>query len=514
MARAANRMKGERQLGPAGLGLAPESFLAAIAWVLAAIMTVRLGLAAAAGTFATDECFHASVSAMLMRERTWPVELPQFYSGFFYYYPPLFHALGAMWLACFGPAALHLLPTAIYGGLFAVLALAGRRLVPVGALAATALIFASHPTFLIYGAKLYAEGLSALLALAATLALVAWWRAPSRGRAIALGVLTGLGLLTKLTALLPLALLAGATIVAARPGSARPARQLMLALGIAVALGAVVPIHNQICYGSALYPSGAPDLDRSLYALNLAKFSTPPAGFYAAMPNALGPALGGLVLAALAAFAWRRRFGVWEATLGFALLSLLIAPQIPFLQSRHLLPFFAVAALAAGAMIFERLEGRPSLRDLLLIAFLIPAVMAQVQFQNPRSSSDLPEHLKSAFRQFKPMVKPDDLVLSLWTYDTAYYTGARATWPNPWGQRPERRPLAMFAETDPKRFVAELRERGITHVLMPATIPDQPFNSANYPMSFVRCVNEAVRSDGLGPVWTTGQMLLIQVPPS
>ncbi len=489
-----------------------ETALAALAWALAALMTVRLGFAAAGGTFATDECFHASVSEMLSRARTWPVELPQFYSGFFYYYPPLFHVLGALWLAIFGWTGLHLLPTAIYAGLLAVLGLAGRRLAPPAARTATALVFASHPTFLIYGARLYAEGLSALLTLAGTLALVAWWRAPSRARAVTLGLLTGLAILAKLTALSSLILIAGALVVAARPGSPRPARQLFVAFAIAVALGSIVLVRSRICYGSFLYPAGAPDMDRDLLALNVARFSTPPAAFYAALPRVIGLPLGAIVAAAAVGSALRRRFGIWEATLGFAIVSLLVAPLVPFVQTRHLLPFFAMAALSGSAVLFGHLEGRPTVRTALVMALLVPALAAEANFQNPRTPVDLPERLKTAFREFKPLVHPGDRVLSLWTYDTAYYMGVRATWPNPWGQRPEQRPIAMFHETDPNRFVAELRERGIRFVLMPLSVPDQPFNSANYPSSFVRCTDAAIRSGALAPVWSSGEMLLVHVP--
>jgi hypothetical protein len=492
---------------------AAETAIVALAWTLAAAMTVRLGFAAAGGTFATDECFHASVAAMLVRERTWPVELPQFYSGFFYYYPPLFHVLGALWLAAFGWTGLHLLPTAIYGGLLAVLGLAGRRLAPAGALAAAALIVVSHPTFLIYGARLYAEGLSALLTLAGALALVAWWRSPGRGRAVALGALTGLAILAKLTALSSLLLIAGAYLAAARSRTKRPTGQLVLALAIAAAMGAVVLVRNRVCFGSFLYPAGAPDLDRDLYALNVARFSTPPAAFYAAMPQVLGLSLGAIVLAAAGASAWRRCFGLWEGLLGFAIVSLLVAPLAPFVQARHLLPFMVLAALAGSAVLFEHLQTRPGARALVLAACLIPALVAQADFQSPRTPVDLPERLKTAFRQFKPLVKPDDLVLSLWTYDTAYYLGARATWPNPWGEHPERRPIAMFHETDARRFVSELRALGIGYVMMPLAVRPQEFNSANYPSSFVNCIDAAIRSGALAPVWSSGEMLLIHVPP-
>jgi len=44
----------------------------------------------------------------------------------------------------------------------------------------------------------------------------------------------------------------------------------------------------------------------------------------------------------------------------------------------------------------------------------------------------------------------------VWTYDTAYYTHCKATWPIPWSQR--ERSFELFYERDPDRFLAMLRQ--------------------------------------------------------
>jgi hypothetical protein len=163
-------------------------------------------------------------------------------------------------------------------------------------------------------------------------------------------------------------------------------------------------------------------------------------------------------------------------------------------------------------MVFERLGERPVLRAAALAVLLVPGLLAHTLYENPRDESDLPDYLVNTFRDIRPLLHRDDLVLSLWTYDTAFYTGARATWPNMWGQR--RHPIAMFHETDPRKFVAELREQGIGYVLMSAEVAPREFNSANYPPSFVNCVNESLRSGALVTVWMSHEAMLIRVPPA
>ena len=44
----------------------------------------------------------SAVAEWIQGQRAVPVELPEFYSGLFYYYQPLFHFVGAAWVASFG----------------------------------------------------------------------------------------------------------------------------------------------------------------------------------------------------------------------------------------------------------------------------------------------------------------------------------------------------------------------------------------------------------------------------
>jgi hypothetical protein len=163
-------------------------------------------------------------------------------------------------------------------------------------------------------------------------------------------------------------------------------------------------------------------------------------------------------------------------------------------------------------MVFEWLGSRAAWRAAALVVLLVPAALAHADLRDPRAASDAPEWMLTSFATLRPRLKPTDLVLSLWTYDTAWYTGARATWPNPWGQHPDRRPIAMFRETDPALFVADLHAVGIDWVLMPSQVQNKEFNSANYPPSFARCVNQAVIAKQIGPAWNVGPLYLIKVP--
>ena len=56
-------------------------------------------------------------------------------------------------------------------------------------------------------------------------------------------------------------------------------------------------------------------------------------------------------------------------------------------------------------------------------------------------------------------------MLSLWTYDTAYYSQRPATWPIPWGQKEHA--FELFEERDPGRFLAKLDHYRIDYLLVP-----------------------------------------------
>src|SRR5262245_48537985 len=139
-------------------GVAPDRLVIILAAVvLSAYAVVKLWAQAAHGTFATDECFHATAAAVVPRTRTLPTAFPQFYSGFYYYYQPLFHIAGAVWMALFGRTALHVFPTVLFAGLLGTLL--ARPLGPGSTLAGAwaALLVLTNQTLLNYATRFYAE---------------------------------------------------------------------------------------------------------------------------------------------------------------------------------------------------------------------------------------------------------------------------------------------------------------------------------------------------------------------
>ena len=98
--------------------------------------------------------------------------------------------------------------------------------------------------------------------------------------------------------------------------------------------------------------------------------------------------------------------------------------------------------------------------------------------------------------------------MSLWTYDTAYYTGRSATWPIPWGQPVSLTPI--FEERDPGRLLAELRRRRIDYLLVPTYIRPVAFDGANYPESLQNGLEALQGSGAIEVVWQSRELLLIR----
>ena len=78
------------------------------ALVLGAWWIARLVGPTQAARLRTDECFHATMSQWLAAHHALPAVVPGLYSGFAYYYPPLYHVLGAVAVAAFGASAFQL----------------------------------------------------------------------------------------------------------------------------------------------------------------------------------------------------------------------------------------------------------------------------------------------------------------------------------------------------------------------------------------------------------------------
>jgi len=486
----------------------------AVVWLAAAAVSaaavVDLAAKSISAPFATDECFHATAAVTILRLHRLPETFPEFYSGFYYYYQPLFHIVGAMWAGLFGVSALHALPPVLFAALLASLLARpmGRGSAVAGAWAA--LLCVSNRSLARYAVRLYAEGLITLLFLAAVLLI--WWfgRSSSRKVAVALGVVTGCALLAKFSAWILLVPMTAGAVAAQRSGKPQVAHRLWMAVAIAVALASLHLARNQVLYGSAFYPVFAPDLDHQLYALNSAHFSVSRASFYATLPRTLGLPLLIMTGSAVIVSFLRRSAGWLEALLAFGVLGMLIIPLSAYAAERHVNPFLPVIALTSSAIVSSALVRRWA-SPAISAALIVVAVIALNRYGNLRGDIDNPPYLARAFHEIGPHLAPNALVLSLWTYDTAYYTGRRATWPIPWGQKD--RPKEMFETGDPEWILAGLRAHRIDYVLTPVRTRDRDFNSANYPARFVTGLDSLCRAGRVQRVWSSNEICLIQVPP-
>jgi hypothetical protein len=484
--------------------------LGSLAAIVAIAFLARLGIQASHALFASDECFHAYVAQWILEHRRFPTVLPEFYSGLYYYYQPLFHVIGAAWAAALGAAALRFLPVFLTGAALALLLVAPG--VPLAARRWAVLLCVSNLIVTQNAVRLYVEPLTTAVFVACVIALLAWHRSPGTGRAAIAGIVAGLGLLTKFHAWWWVGFLAIVAIGHAVAGRRTHAAQLGLAVAIALAVAAPWLVRNQILFGSALYPAMAPDMDRTLYALNVRHFTTPPLEFLLETPRSMGPALMLAIVAALGVAAAARRRGLPEALLAFGVLAMAGTAFTPMTAARHLGPFMPITALAAAWVVAPVLASRATLAIVLEAAMLLTASVSVVTMPDVRGPIDLQPHLAEAFHRVVASTPPGSRVLSLWTYDTFYYTRRPATWPNPWGQRVH--PVALFQESDPSRFAEELHRYDIDYVLVPLHIRREAFNSANYPASFLNCVLALTRQGRMRIVWQSDRIALLQSPRS
>jgi hypothetical protein len=479
--------------------------------VLVTLSIARLWSEARRGVFSSDECFHAYVSEWMLAHHRVPGVLPEFYSGFFYYYQPLLHLLGALWSAVFGLAALHVLPVVFAAACPLVLLFAAPRSVPLAARCWAALLCVLNASLASYAVRLYAESLTTLLFSAAIVAFIAFDREPRARSAIALGGWIGLALLAKFSGAWLLALIAIEALVAALGRDRRRARWLALAGAIAIALDAPWLIRNQLLFGSALYPVFAPDLDHALYALNRHTFSMPVTEFLCAIPAVLGPWISLLSLAAIARAVFARRFAFRERVLVFSLVAMLAMAWMPMAADRHLNAFVPGLALMSAWSLADALRTRRWLTHAKGAVLIVAALVTWTGARDDRSEADPSDELRGALAAVATRVPAGDTILSLWTYDTFYDTRRNATWPIPWGQRVH--PAMLFTETDPARFLAELDRCGIRALLVPRDAGAPKFDSANYPASFLQCVRALVGRGDLRLEWqSTSLALLVRAP--
>ena len=494
-----------REALPRGFDLVAHA--AALLVIVAA--SARLWGQAAVGRFATDECFHAYASEWILRHRAFPTVMPEFYSGFYYYYHPLLHVLGAAWAAAFGLAALHVLPAAFAAALLVLLWGAEIAGVPRVAARWAALLCVMSTPIASFAVRLYVESLTTLLVSGAALAWLAWRRRPDTPRALLVGALVGLTLLAKFTGWMLFAGLVVAAVWEAVRGRRRNATSLAGATALALAFAAPWLVRNQLLFGSALYPFMAPDVDRALLRLGLQHFSTTPGSFVARIPWVLGPALGAAAVEAMLMPLVRRRFGPREEVLALAIVGMLATAFVPFAQDRHLNPFIPLAALAGAWAVWELAVARRFVVVALDVLMLAAAVIGVTRMPDHRATVDLPPFLVESFAAMAPHVADDGAILSVFTYDTYYYVRRPATWPLASGQR--ERPTGLFDERDPERLLGALRRHRIRYVFVPRTVPAAAFNGANYSEDFMNCTRALIASGRLEIAWTSAEMVLLRV---
>lgn len=477
--------------------------LVALAWL------VRLAGFAAGAMPGSDECFHAHVAAWIASHGAVPVVLPDLFGGLEYAAPPLLDLLGALEFAVFGAQSLAVLPLIFTAGTLAVLGAAGS--VPVAARAWVVLLVASNLLISTWAVRFTPETLTMLCVTASAFAWVRFERAPGRGAAVVLGLLCGLATWAGpggwLTLLLPI----GTAAVRGAAGDAERAGHASMAVAVALLVGVPWLIRGMILFGSPFQPFAGAELDRALYRMRLDEFGATPAGFLLRIPAVLGPLMTAVLAMAALALATERRWGRAESLFAVAVAGMLAAAFAPIPAARHLVPFVPLLALGAAWVVAEALARRTSLVRPVGAVLLVVAALTVVRLHDVRAPANPPEALRTAFEQIEGSVPREETVLSLWTYDTVWHTRRAATWPRALGQ--ERSPVEMFRTTDPGRFAAVMDSLGIRHILAPQSAPLEPFNGANYPESFMRCVESLVRSGDLQLVWGSEHFTLIRRTP-
>ncbi|MFI5371347.1 MAG: glycosyltransferase family 39 protein [Candidatus Eisenbacteria bacterium] len=486
-----------------GAALADLGLLAlGIGWV------ARLAAFARGAVFQSDECFHATVAEWIAAHGRLPREISSLYSGFAYFYAPLFHVLGAVWIRVLGAGALWSLNVVVSAAI--VLAAWGAARAAAGRDAArwAAALVMTSPGIARYAARLYVEPLSTLLALVALWALIRFGRGARTRDAIALGVASGLAWLAKPSALVLPALWLALAAVALAHRRRDLARGLVLAVGMAVVVASPLWLRDWILFGSPVYPAFAPDRHVLVDRLNQTTYSLAPGAFAGQMLSTMGAWIPACALAVVG-LAWRdRRARPVAMAIGVCAAMIALAPLQPMVEPRHLHP--VVAALAVlGAVGLARVA-RPALVPVLGVLALGAAALAVFTLANPRPEFDPDPAVMEAYAAMRRVVPPDATVLSLWTYDTAYYTGRAATWPIPWGQRDH--PVEMFFTADCDSVATSLERHRIGWVLMPADTPgDSVFDGANYPRSFVGCMGRLADAGRARVAWRSDDLELLEM---
>ena len=483
-----------------------------LAGLVAVAFLVRIGLQAAGAKFYTDECFHAHVAQWIAQHHRLPAVMPELYSGFYYYYPPLLHLLGAFWIGLLGLASLPLLNVGLTALALLLLAFGLPPRAPGRAGIWALLLCLSSTALGTHAVRFYVEALLALFTLAATLLLLRFWRTGHVRDAALLGVSAGLALLTKQTALLMLpALAAFALFEAARRRWPR-ALGFGVALGVALLLSLPIFLRNLRLFGDPIYPVLSPDVDHALFEMNAHHFAIAAPEFHRQSLAAAGPLVVAAGALALGLAAARRQVRLETVLLLAIVLAAAAAPRVPLADPRHLFPLLPPFALLSAGTISAAIGARRAIATTVSLALLAGASLAVARMPDYRSGLDVPPWLAEAYAAIRREVPDDGTVLSLWTYDTFYYSGRSATWPVAWGQRV--RYTSLFHKTSATRFLAQIDSAGIGYLLVPRWRPSEGFDGVNYPRRFIDCVDSLGHARQMKTLWASDWLMLVaRVPP-
>lgn len=476
--------------------------------LVALVLVVRLAGFATGARLTSDECFHAWMSEWIAAHGTLPTVVEGLYGGFKYFYPPLLHLVGAAAVKLFGAPAFREVNVALLAGLFAAVWFALSRTVSRAAAALAVLALAAYPGLVQQGVRMYVECLSAALAAGATLALLATEREPTRGRAALLGALAGLGVLAKQSGLLMLPVLGALAALALWRRRRAHAAAFALALAVACALAAPFWARNAVLFGSPVYPVFGRDLDPRLLELNVRGFTPGWRRFFAGALADAGWVVPALLAAGLAVAAAARRTFAHLLLAGGALL-LALAPRVPMLDSRHVIPLVAALVVLAAVTVAGALGRAAAPRRLLLAALLAVAGWGAVATPDLRERLNLGGWMDETWSAIRANVPEDGTILCIQTYDTFYYTGRNATWPIPWGQPDP--PVEMFDAKSAAAVLAALRRHRIGWLLVPTEARGTAFNSANFPIGFMRGLQELSDQGRVDLVWGRRELALLRV---
>ena len=474
---------------------------------LAAFYLVLLWRQASPGTFASDECFHAYVSEWIARWGRLPRELPEFYSGLPYFYPPLFHLLGAGAVKLAGSGSLKYLNVILTGVLVTVLYALPAPGISRAARRCIVLLCVASPALSFYAVAFYAETLATLMAVLVVLLLLRARARPGTREGVLLGLGVGGALLSKQTAPVLAVLLAAIAAIDLARGRRVPATTMIIALVTGVVVALPFFARNTALFGSPFYPPITNHAQLALDAMNTRIFSLPAPIFYQKALIVMGPVVPWLAAAALAWNLSRGRLDLATGLLAGCVAFTLLAPFVPRFQPRHLNPVTAMMAVQGSMVLCDAFRDRRWITygaQALLIGW---SVVFMARMPLARSWLDASAADREAYRAVAEFVPAGGTVLSRSTYDTFYHGRRNATWPIPWGGTAGQ--IELFSERDPDRFLAALDRLGIDHLLVPRRTTVRRFNGTNFPESFIDCVAALVERGRLRVLWGSADQVLV-----